>query len=117
MSDLLLRLRALFLRNRIEHELDDELGFHVAMQVRKHIAAGHTEAEAHRLAHREFGGDTRIKEQCRDERRINFFETLFQDLRYALRGFRRTPIFAVTVVATIALGLGINTAVFTIFNT
>ncbi len=59
---------------------------------------------------------TLIQEQCRDQRRVNFIETLIQDIRYALRGFRRTPLFAITVIATIALGLGINTAVFTIFN-
>src|SRR5579864_4344261 len=117
MKDLILRLRALFLRHRVEHDLDDELEFHIAMQVRKNLASGMSEAEARRLARIEFGAsDALVKDRCRDERRINFFETLFQDARYALRGFRRTPLFALTVVATIALGLGINTAVFTIFN-
>jgi predicted permease len=116
MSDLLLRLKALFLRNRVERDLDDEVEFHVEMQTRKNVAAGMPQSEARRLARIEFGGETRIKEQCRDERRISFFETLFQDTRYALRGFRKTPLFALTVIATIALGLGINTAVFTIFN-
>jgi predicted permease len=116
MSDLLLRLKALFLRNRVERDLDDEVEFHVEMQTRKNVAAGMPQSKARRLARIEFGGETRIKEQCRDERRISFFETLFQDTRYALRGFRRTPLFALTVIATISLGLGINTAVFTIFN-
>src|SRR5579864_124455 len=117
MKDLILRLRALFLRHRVEHDLDDELEFHIAMQVRKNLASGMSEAEARRLARIEFGAsDALVKDRCRDERRINFFETLFQDIRYALRGFRRTPLFAITVIATIALGLGINTAVFTIFN-
>lgn len=116
MSDLWLRLRALILRNRVERELDEELGWHIEMQTRKNLAAGMPESEARRRARIEFGVDALIKEECRDQRRVNFIETLFQDVRYALRGFRRTPLFALTVVATIALGLGINTAVFTIFN-
>jgi predicted permease len=116
MRDLWLRLRALFLRKRVEHELHDELDFHIEMQVRKRIAEGMPEVEARRHAQIEFGAQTTVAEQCRDQRRINFFETLIQDIRYAMRGFRRTPLFAITVIATIALGLGINTAVFTIFN-
>src|SRR5579871_3962488 len=117
MKDIWLRLRALILRHRVEHELDDELEFHIAMQVRKNLASGLSESEARRFARIEFGvSEALVKEQCRDQRRINFVETLFQDVRYALRGFRRTPLFAITVIATIALGLGINTAVFTIFN-
>ena len=84
MKDLRLRLRSLFLRNRVERDLDDELDFHVEMQVRKNLAAGMPEDEARLQARLEFGGDARVREQCRDERRINFFETLFQDIRYAL---------------------------------
>ena len=115
-TDLWLRIRAVFLRNRVEKELDDELGFHIEMQTRKNLQAGMDAAEARRRAEMQFGRAAAVKEECRDERRVSLIETLLQDIRYALRGFRRAPIFALTVVATIGLGLGINTALFTVFN-
>jgi predicted permease len=114
--DLWLRLRALLLRRRVERELHEELDFHVEMQTRKHLAAGLDAAEARRLARAQFGSTALVEDWVRDARGIHFVETLFQDLRYAIRSFRRTPTFAVTVVATIALGLGLNAGVFTIFN-
>ena len=58
----------------------------------------------------QFGGLEQVKEECRDMRGLRFIETISQDVRYALSGFRRTPGFVLTVVATIALGLGLNTA-------
>ena len=116
MHDLLLRLRALMFRKRVEQDLQDELDFHVAMQARKNVAAGMSETEALRRARIEFGGSTQIREECRDARGLGFIEITLQDVRYALRGFRRAPTFVFTVVATIALGLGLNTALFTIFN-
>ena len=116
LDDLWLRARALFRRKQVESELEDELAFHIEMQYRKNLAAGMSSEEARRDAVRRFGTDAAVKEACRDERRISVIETLFRDIRYALRGFRRAPLFALTVIATISLGLGINTAVFTIFN-
>ena len=65
----------------------------------------------------QFGTDPgAVKDYIRDQRRIGFLETLFADVCYALRGFRRTPLFALTVIGTIAIGLGWNTAAFTIFS-
>ena len=72
--------------------------------------------EARRKVNVQFGGLEQVKEECRDMRGLRFIETISQDVRYALSGFRRTPGFALTVVATIALGLGLNTTLFTIFN-
>jgi predicted permease len=115
--DLWLRIRALLLRGRVEREMHEELDFHVEMQTRKHLAAGLGAADARRLARAQFGSTALIEDQVRDARGIHLFEALLQDMRYAIRGFRRTPTFAITVVATIALGLGLNTAIFTIFNT
>src|SRR2546430_3064175 len=115
-SDLLLRLRALLVWRRVEHELDEELRFHIEMQTRRNVEAGMDAHEAARRARVQFGGVEQAKENCRDARGIGWIETLLQDVRYALRGFRRTPGFALTVVATIALGLGLNTTLFTIFN-
>jgi predicted permease len=116
MNDLWLRIRAIFLRTRVERELDDELAFHIEMQARKYVASGMGEEEAQRRARVEFGARALVQEECRDQRRVNLIETMVQDVRYALRGYARTPTFALTVIATIALGLGINIAVFTIFN-
>jgi len=116
LSDLLLRLRALLFRARVEGELEDEVEFHLAMARRKHVDAGHTEEEANRLARLDFGRVGAVKEDCRGVRGIQSFETALQDIRYALRSFRRSPGFVFTVSGTIALGLGFNLALFTLFN-
>ena len=114
--DLWLRVRALVFHGRVERELHEELDFHVEMQTRRHIAAGVDATEARRLAHTQFGSTALVEDRVRDARGIGFFETLLQDVRYAVRSFRRAPAFALTVVGTIALGLGLNAGVFTIFN-
>jgi predicted permease len=111
--DLLLRIRGLFLRRRAEQELDEELRFHLEMSARKNAAAG---ADAGRLAQVRFGTIDSVKEECRTVRGTELVETTLRDIKYALRGFRRSPLFVLTVVGTIALGLGLNTALFTIFN-
>ena len=111
-----LRVESLLFRNRSEQDLDDELRFHLAMETRKHHAAGLEQSDAARAALVNFGGVARVQEECRDQRNWQFLESAAQDIRYALRGFRRAPGFALTVVATIALGLGLNTAAFTAFN-
>jgi len=114
--DLKLRWRALTFQKRVERDLEDELDFHIEMQVRKNVLAGMSEVEATRRARIQFGGADQVKEECRDARGIGLIETTWRDVRYALRGFRRSPTFVLTVTATIALGLGLNTALFTIFN-
>jgi predicted permease len=111
-----LRLRALFFRRRAEEDLDQELQFHLAMEARKNLASGIAAAEAERRARVDFGGLERAREECRDRRGVAWIEATAQDIRYAVRGFRRTPGFALTVVVTIALALGLNTALFTLFN-
>lgn len=117
MSDFLLRLRALFLRRRAERDLDDEISFHLEMETRKHVAAGMPPEQAARAARLRFGTQpSAVKDYVRDQHRIGFLETLFADIRYAVRGFRRAPLFALTVIGTIAIGLGWNTAAFTVFN-
>src|SRR5216683_5498054 len=115
-SDLLYRFRALFHRNVVESELDEELRFHFDEQVEKYVRLGLSREEAVRRSRMEFGGAESIKEDCREARGVMFIDTALQDVRYAIRGFGRTPGFALTVVATIALGLGLNTTLFTIFN-
>ena len=114
--DLALRLRAVFLPGRVERDLEDELSAHLEMQALKNRQSGMSQEEAERAARRQFGSLTACREECRDERRISLWDTSCQDMRYALRGMRRAPGFAFTVILTIGLGLGINTAVFTVFN-
>jgi predicted permease len=116
LSDLVLRLRALTFRARVEEELDDEVEFHLAMAHRKHLDAGHSEKEAAHLARLDFGRVGSVKEDCRGVRGIDLFETALQDIRYALGSFWRSPGFVLTVAGTIALGLGLNLALFTLFN-
>ena len=115
-QSLLQRLRALVLRRTAERELQDELEFHIDMQARKHVLEGLGAAEARQRARAEFGSVELAKEDARDVRAFRWLEEFVQDARIAARGFVRAPLFALTVVLTIALGLGLNTAVFTAFD-
>ena len=116
LSDLLYRLRALLRRDTVEDELDAELRFHLEQQTEMYVQSGLSVEEAARRARLMFGGIDGVKEHCRDARGLSRLETLWQDIRYGLRGLRRAPAFAAVVVGTIALGIGVNTAAFTIFN-
>src|SRR3982751_2508637 len=116
LRDLKLRLRALVAPRRVEHEIDSELAFHIECETRKHIAQGVEPAEARRLALVGFGSLPLVADQCRDERGIAFFVNLARDLAFALRTHRRAPLVALTVVSTIALGLGVVAVAFTFFN-
>lgn len=116
LTDVLLRIRALLFRARADSDLDDEVEFHLAMSQEQYIAAGQSPSEAARLARLDFGRIVAVKEDCRTVRGTHLFETIVQDVRYAARSYRRSPGFVLTVAGTIALGLGLNLGLFTLFN-
>src|SRR3954452_20202087 len=113
LSDLVIRLRALLRRSVVERELDEELRFHLEHAIDRHVERGAARADAIRLAQLEFGGVEQTKEACRDARGVGAIESLLQDLGYGVRMMRRSPAFAVTAVATIALSTAAVATVFT----
>jgi hypothetical protein len=116
MQSLVRRLLALLRRGRLEHDLDNELTFHLAMREAESRSDGAHTADASLTARRQFGNRLLIKEQARDAWGFLWVEGLVKDVRHATRALRRSPGFAITTIVTLAIGVVATTVVFSVID-
>ncbi|MBI4472242.1 MAG: ABC transporter permease [Acidobacteria bacterium] len=116
LKNIVLRLRALFFRRRMDEALKDELEFHIEMQARKNERYSADPEDAKRQARLQFGSVVTATEECREERGISTIEILAKDVRFGLRMLRKSPSFTAVAVVTLALAIGANAVAFGALN-
>jgi putative ABC transport system permease protein len=110
------RVRGVIFRRRLEHEVEEELAFHLAMREADYVREGMESGEARAAARRRFGNVTHFKEHTRDMWTFPSLESFWQDARFAMRTLRKAPGFSIVTVAVLAIGIGGNTAIFSLMD-
>lgn len=116
LQDVKLRIRALFSPKRVERDLHDELAFHIERETQKLVDEGLPPVDARVRARARFGSTTVIADECRDERGVGVIENTMRDLAYAARAFVRAPLVSITIIVTVAIGLGLVGTVYSVLN-